>query len=417
LYIVVNQQVLILCLLTYYSLSAKAMHSKTRVMKSNLFKQFTLIPTIVITSLFLGTYLAQPMYVSRGANSAKTTKVITPKGKSFFPLGFYHVSNRLTSTQRTAALQDIAEAGFNIIHAGCSNLDEYSQFLDEANRLGIYVITEFDYTNYDQIVQRFKDKPAVLGWNIADDAGDHKTKVQILDLHRKIKEIDPVHYTSISISGWSRKWAEFADAADLIGGQVYPVGYNLSNKIEGLPNNLIEVNHSFSLASTEANKHNRPFIANVQAFRWDNQRSPTAKEVYNMTYQSLLAGVKGILFFAYDDGGKNNIRENPLVWNQLKLLVPEIKKLSPILVNGKLTKLNTKNKELLASQWEYKNQFYVIIVNTSQSNTISTSIKMPIKKSFVKSFLNRQPPKLKLQDGYLAGSIKPEDVQVYQIHK
>ena len=187
----------------------------------------------------------------------------------------------------------------------------------------------------------------------------------------------------ISISGWSRKWSEFADAADLIGGQSYPIGYPLSNKIQGLPNTLVEVNHSFKLASTESAKHNRPFITNVQAFKWDDRRSPTASEVYNMTYQSLLAGVKGILFFAYDDAAKNQVRDNPLVWNKLKSLAPEINRLSPILINGTLTKLDTKNTELLAGQWEYENRFYLIIVNTSQLKKISTSIRIPIKKSGV----------------------------------
>lgn len=386
-------------------------------MKGNFFQRFAFASSICISSIVLALCYVQPICVSKNTDPSKTIKVVTPTGKPFFPLGFYHVSNRLTPQQRMVALQDTAAAGFNIIHAGCSNLDEYSKFLDEANRLGIYVITEFDYTNYAQIVQRFKDKPAVLGWNIGDDAGDHKTKVQILDLQRKIKQIDPKHYTSISISGWSRKWSEFADAADLIGGQSYPIGNPLSNKIQGLPNTLVEVNHSFKLATTESSKRNRPFIANVQAFNWDGARSPTASEVYNMTYQSLLAGAKGILFFAYDDGAKNNIRDNPLVWNKLKSLVPEIDRLSPILIDGTLTKLDTKNKELLAGQWEYKNRFYLIIVNTSQSKKISTSIRTPIEKSFVKSFFSKHSSEMKLKGRYLSGSIEPEAVHVYQINR
>ena len=385
-------------------------------MKSKFFQKVAFTPCIGIISLMLALCYVQPVCVGKNGHSIKTIKVLTPKGKAFFPLGFYHVSNRLTTQQRMVALQDTAAAGFNIIHTGCSNLDDYSKFLDEANRLGVYVITEFDHANYAQIVQKFKDKPAVLGWNIGDDAGDNKTKVQILDLQQKIKEIDPNHYTSISISGWSRKWAEFADAADLIGGQSYPIGYTLSNKIQGLPNTLVEVNHSFKLASTESSRHNRPFIANIQAFKWDNQRSPTAKEVYNMTYQSLLAGVKGILFFAYDDGAKNQIRNNPLVWNRLKSLVPEIKQLSPILIDGTLTKLDTKNEELIAGQWKYQNRFYIIVANTSQTKKISASIKTSINNGSVKTLFRGHPSGMKLSKRYLIGLINPEDVHIYQIN-
>jgi hypothetical protein len=384
-------------------------------MKIKFLQRLLSIPSIVLISIALVLCSAQPMCISKNVTLSKKVNVLTLKGKSFFPLGFYHVSNRLTAKQRMVALQELAAAGFNTIHAGCTNLDDYSLFLDEANRLGVYVITEFDRTNYRLIVERFRAKPAVLAWNIADDAGDHETKAQILELHRSIKEIDPNHYTYTSISGWSKKWAEFSNTADLIGSQSYPIGYTLGNQPKGLPNILIEVNETFNLARVAASNQNRPFIANVQAFKWDNQRSPTASEVYNMTYQSLLAGVKGILFFAYDDGAKNQLRDNPPVWTKLKSLVPEIDRLSPILINGTLTKLDTKNKELLAGQWEYKNKFYLIIVNTSQTKKILTSIRMPIKKSFVKSFFSKHSSEMKVHGRYLTGSIEPEAVHVYQI--
>jgi hypothetical protein len=379
-------------------------------------QQFQSISSTVIISFALILGFAQPMCVSENLKLNKVIKVLTPTKKPFFPLGFYHVSHRLTSQQRMLALRDIAAAGFNVIHASCTNLDDYSKFLDEANRLGIYVITEFDRTNYRLIVKSFKDKPAVLAWNIADDAGDHETKAQILELHRNIKKIDPNHYTYTSISGWSKKWSEFSNTGDLIGGQSYPIGYTFGNQPQGLPNVPIEVNHTFNLARAAARKQNRPFIANVQAFKWDNQRSPTANEVYNMTYQSLLAGVKGVLFFAYDDGAKNQIRDNPLVWNRLKSLVPEIKQLSPILIGGTLTKLETNNEELLASQWKYQNHFYVIAVNTSQTKKIAASIKMPIENGSVKTLFPGRPSGMKLSSRDLSGSINPEDVHIYQIN-
>ena len=384
-------------------------------MNINFLQQLPLIPSSVIISFALILGFAQPMCVSENVKLDKAIRVLTPTKKPFFPLGFYHVSHRLTTQQRMAALRDIAASGFNVIHASCTNLDDYSKFLDEANRLGVYVITEFDRTKYRPIVKSFKDKPAVLAWNIADDAGDHETKAQILELHRNIKKIDPNHYTYTSISGWSKKWAEFSNTADLIGSQSYPIGYTFGNQPKGLPNKLVEVNHTFNLAKTAASKYSRPFIANVQTFKWDDQRSPTANEVYNMTYQSLLAGVKGVLFFAYDDGAKNQIRNNPLVWNRLKSLVPEIKQLSPILIGGTLTKLETNNAELLASQWKYQNRFYIIAVNTSQTNKIAASIKTPIKNGTVKTLFPGHPSGMKLSSRDLSGLINPEDVHVYQI--
>lgn len=385
-------------------------------MKIMFLQRFVLIPSMISISIALVFGVAQPI-CSKNAIASKVLKVRTSNKKSFFPIGFYHVSNRLTAQQRMTALQDIAAAGFNVIHAGCSNLDDYSKFLDEAHRLGVYVITEFDHTNYRQVVEKFRNKPAVLAWNIADDAGDHKTKAQILDFHRKIKDIDPNNYTYASISGWSKKWSEFSDIADLIGSQSYPIGYTLSNSTRGLPNVLIEVNHTFNLARTAASQQNRPFIANVQAFKWNNQRSPTANEVYNMAYQSIIAGVKGVLFFAYDDGSKNQIRKNSLVWNRLKTLASEINRLSPVLTDGVFTKLDTNNQELIAGQWKYKNHFYVIVVNTSQIDTITALIEVPIKKGVAKTMFVGRPSGLKIHNKYLRGLIKPADVHIYLIDR
>lgn len=386
-------------------------------MKSIFRNNFTLMTTFFLISLICIIWFAQPACISKTVNQANVIKIQTTQGKSIFPLGLYHVSHRLSSQQRLEALKDIAAAGFNVIHAGCSNLDDYNNFLDEAERLGVYAITEFNEVDYHLVVKKFANKAAVLGWNIADDAGDHKTKAQILDMHRQIKAIDPRHYTYISVSNWSNKWAEFADAGDLIGGQSYPIGYPFKNKLKGLPNTLIEVNHVFNIGQKEANKHNRPVIANLQAFKWDNQRLPTSKEVYNMTYQSLLSGVKGILFFAYDDGGKNQIYANDKLWDRLKSLAPEIKKLSPVLIDGTLTKLDTKNEQLLAGQWKYRNSLYIIVVNTSPTKTIATSMTIPIKKGLIKPVFPGHPSGMNLRNGNLYGSVKPEDVHIYQISK
>jgi hypothetical protein len=384
-------------------------------MKSIFSNKFTLMATFFLVPLVCILWFAQPACISKTVNQTNVTKIQTSKGKNIFPLGFYHVSHRLTSQQRLAALRDIAAAGFNVIHAGCSNLDDYSNFLDEAERLGVYVITEFNDIDYHLVVKKFANKAAVLGWNIADDAGDHKTKAQILDMHRQIKAIDPRHYTYISVSNWSKKWAEFADAGDLIGGQSYPIGYPFKNKPKGLPNTLIEVNRVFNIGQKEAKKHNRPVIANIQVFKWDNQRLPTSKEVYNMTYQSLLTGVKGILFFAYDDGGKNQIYDNNDLWDRLKSLAPEINKLSPVLIDGTLTKLNTKDEQLLAGQWKYRNSLYIIVVNTSPTKTIATSMTIPVKKGSIKTLFPGRPSGMSLRNGTLRGSVKPEDVHIYQI--
>ena len=342
----------------------------------------------------------------------KPIKGSTTQRQAFFPLGFYY---RLSANpeRRIDALQNIANAGFNCIFVAWDKLDSYDLFLDEANRRDIQIITELKGANVDT-VKYFKDKPAAFGWGIADDAGDHQSVTEILAGHNKIKAIVPQDYTYISVSGWSRKWSKYAHTADLIGGQYYPIDYPLDNRIAGLPNELISIYHVFNTGRTEADRHQRPVIANLQTFRWNGKgRWPTSKEVYNMTYQSLLAGVKGIIFFTYE-GSEGSIVENPELWNSVKSLVPEIKQLTPILLNGKFKQRETNDPELLAGQWTYQNKVYLVAINTS-SKAHSIDIKIPLSTITVRPLFTGRPSGLKVRNGTVTGIIQPTDVHVYQL--
>ena len=354
-----------------------------------------------------------PKSIVKSQFITKPVKGNTTRRQAFFPLGFYYRLS-VNPERRIDALQNIANAGFNCVFAAWDKLDGYDLFLDEANRRDVQVITELKGANVDT-VKYFKDKPAAFGWGIADDAGDHQSSAEILAAHNRIKAIVPQDYTYISVSGWSRKWSKYANSADLIGGQYYPIDYPFDNRVAGLPNELISIYHTFNIGRTEAAKHRRPVIANLQTFRWKGKgRWPTSKEVYNMTYQSLLAGVKGIIFYTYDDN-ESSIVENPELWNSMKSLVPEIKQLTPVLLNGKFKKLETNHPELLAGQWTYQNKVYLVAINTSSNKAYPITMKTPRPTIVAKPLFPGRPSGLKAQNGNVKGVIQPTDVHVYEL--
>lgn len=361
-------------------------------------------------------------YVPTDNNTKANTKSVNI-GKSFFPLGFYHVSWSSSPEQRMNDLRSIAAAGFNTIHASIKSNDDlnydYGKFLDEADKLGVKVISEF---GVDRItaVNKFKDKPAVLGWNIGDDAGSNGSANELSQISDQVKAADPNHltYTSVAFdvnsSRLKQSYANYAQVADLIGGQSYPIG---------LPVPISRVNDVFSTARSEAKKYNHPVIANLQTFRWNNtswsqlgtegRRWPTAEEVHNMTYQALLSGVKGIIFYTYYDS-ENHVAEQPAVWNELKSLVPEIKKLSPILLNGTRKRIETTDPDVLAGIWNYQGHNYVMAISTSNNSTKTVSIPLPsgIVGKAQPMFTGR-PSGMVVKDSMLSGSIKPLEVHIY----
>lgn len=360
----------------------------------------------------------------KNENSKASSKVIAT-GKPFFPIGVYHVSWYYSSEQRINDLRNIAAAGFNTIHASIKSNDDlnydYEKFLDEADKLGVKVISEFGVDRVTT-VNKFKNKPAVLGWNIGDDAGSHGSASELLQVHNQVKAIDPQHltYTSVAfdvnMSRLKQTYTNYAHVADIIGGQSYPIG---------LPLPINNVKDVYSIARSEATKYNRPVIANLQTFRWnhiawselgtENRRWPSAEEVRNMTYQALLAGVKGIIFYTYCDN-ENQLTTKPDVWKEMKNLALEIKKLSPILLNGKRRIIKTNAADLIAGTWSYQGRTYVLVINTSNSEMKPVSIQIPSTiVAEAKPMFSTHSSDMFAKDGRLSGSIKPLEVHVYRL--
>lgn len=343
--------------------------------------------------------------------SENSTSATGDNNKSFFPFGFYHVSWQSTLEERLNALRTIAASGFNTIHAsikGSEDFIEYGKFLDEADRLGVRVISEFNREDKTPAVERFKDKPAVLGWSIADDAGieGNLSCDRILSLHNRIKEIAPQHLTYISVA-LVKEYKNFNRCSDLIGAQDYPVPKETTNV------QLYEPAYVMEHATREAAKYNRTVYANLQAFAWEGSRAPSFKEVRNMTYQAFVKGVKGVLYYSFHDPTWD-LPNNTRLWNGMKTLTPEVKQLAPIFLNGELTKIATGSDDLYAGVWKYQDRGIAIVINTSYTNTENVSIQLPFQKIISSSpTFAKRPAGMSVQSKILSGTIKPLDVHVY----
>lgn len=81
----------------------------------------------------------QPL--ANGVNIVNGITIVNDK--SFFPFGFYYISSSDPKVQDLIEdMRDIAAVGFNTIHASANEVNSHEIFLNEAARLGIYVISE-----------------------------------------------------------------------------------------------------------------------------------------------------------------------------------------------------------------------------------------------------------------------------------
>jgi len=350
-------------------------------------------------------------------SSVREDRTILVNGQPFFPFGIYHDSIdspdwSTTNTKRLNDLRQIIAAGFNTIHPQIGgNFDADITFLDEAKLNGVYVLPNFSYARRLEIVDSYKSHPAILGWNIADDVDTPANGFSVggvLDWKGDVKSVDPSRFTFVS-SALPSRIASFINTADVIGFQSY--------RIDNDPDVLkpLRENYYFLLTATEAGrKNNKPIIASLQAFPWVS-KPPTSKQLRNMTYGALINDVKGILYYSYFYEGWE-LSQNSGLWNELKSLVSEFKRLEPILLEGEWKRLNSGVDDLFAAEWIYQGNVYVVAINTSPTNAIEASIPIPEQLTgSIETVFSNRPSGMVLDERKLTGSIGSEDVHVYKL--
>ena len=339
--------------------------------------------------------------------------------KPFFPSGFYHVSWRTTAQHRMDALKDLAAAGFNTIHASATNLNDYGEFLDEATRLGVYVLTEQNKVGLVNLVKAFNNKKAVLGWSIADDvdSGDF-TPNDVLESHHQAKTIAPNHLTYVS--GGSRKIEHFTNCSDIIAMQAYPLIFGNGRELSIVYRKILFTKEYVGKISHKA------VYANLQTFDWaveepenpkykQGTRAPTFEEVRNMTYQSILAGAKGIIYYTYHDEVWHLPSAKPELWKKMKSLVPEIKAISSFVLNGDFKKIKAGENNILAGSWQLGKEALAIVINTSFDRESDVAIELPGNILQANSIFTDYTGSMSFKNGKLSGLIKPVEVQVYRL--
>jgi hypothetical protein len=318
-------------------------------------------------------------------------------GGAFFPIGIYHVSYVGTDAERLAALQAIAAAGFNMIHPALDSGD--GSFLDEAAALGVYVQVEFN-EHWPTVVNTHKDHPAILGWNIGDDVEDEFTPGELQAMQDAVKALDPDHITSIGTYDPDR-FGPYITIPDVAGVYSYPVPH------EGL--------ETVDWAISEAAGYGQVVWGVPQAFAWPGETPPTGDELRNMTYQMLINGVKGLLYYTYLDSSWD-MGSQPGFWADLRALIPEIEAMSAVYTDGTRTKVtHTGAADVFAAEWVYGPNSYVVVVNTSGSNTRDVSIRLPSGRTggTLQVLFAGGPDGMVYANGVLSGPIAPLEARVY----
>jgi hypothetical protein len=203
-------------------------------------------------------------------------------------------------------VQQLGAGGFNTMAGQANNDSNYGAFLDTAAAQNVKVLTIFTTGSYEDVslVNTYKTKPAVLGWNVGDDADLDFTVADLQTQHQRVKAADPNHISSLSMTASARigrygndEYTKITDAPQM---QMYPIFDGSSPDM-----NVGEAFNVWERFVRSSEKANRVPIADVQTFNWERSgtadRWPTADEVDVMSYLALAAGTKGLLYYTFED--------------------------------------------------------------------------------------------------------------------
>lgn len=131
-----------------------------------------------------------------------------------------------------------------------------------------------------------------------------------------------------------------------------------------------------------------------------------------MTYQAMLAGVNGILYYSYYDETAYLPNNKPL-WGMLKKLNQEIKTLNPALVSGGFQSLPLSTTSAKVGWWQSQNKGFLIIfsLTSRRSQTVTFPWNLPIQT--IQPLFGTPPPPAPTTS--FTVTLKPAEVRVYEV--
>ncbi|MFD0712759.1 carbohydrate binding domain-containing protein [Paenibacillus sp. GCM10027626] len=327
--------------------------------------------------------------------------------KPFFPVIAYH-----------ANISDyplLREIGVNTVQGMNGLSDEGLQALLDAahaNDLKVMVtlyegmLVKENMERNKQIITKFKNHPAVLGYMIMDEPKlNGIMQSELLDAYRMIRSLDPVHPTYM-VESELEAYRSTGQATDILVTDVYPYNKERMQPISAVGNGV---------RKAVANVDNiKPVWTVLQTFRMPNTAwdyLPSITQVRNMGYQALLAGSKGFAFYSINDPGWR-LPDSEL-WPGLKAFKEELP-----LISGLATQA-TKIAENIEGNvqwgiWQNGAEQYVVAINMTQAAQ-SVTVPLPQSGNYIELLHGASVAQWSIADDALQVTLQSEQAIVYRV--
>jgi hypothetical protein len=269
--------------------------------------------------------------------------VLVVNGQKILPIGF---SNGPPPDGRTPdgrhAFSEIKDAGGTFFRTGVRGTEQWGPpaieqeqiLMDAAAQYGLYCwprlreLSSLEPGNTQkelllrQVIERFKNHPGLLLWKNVDEPqwGGHPAKPMI-NAYKLIKELDPNHPVGLTQAprGTIEQLRPYNAAADILLLDIYPIGYP-PGKHSLLPNKEISMVGDYTKFIQQV-AGDKP-VWMVLQIAWSGVvkpgktlRFPTFAQERFMTYQALINGARGLIYFGGNVEQAMTPEDARLGWN------------------------------------------------------------------------------------------------------
>jgi hypothetical protein len=339
-------------------------------------------------------------------------------GKPMLPIGFYNVTMTMDSFEK--GLDSIAMAkrlGADIWLGTSASAPDWQRVqqngwawrqLDDNWRRVLETAAEQDlllvpaYIVPGQISEIFKGHPNVVAYYLADEPGVHGQEPANLWSKRDgMMQADPALPTVMCLA-WPHMYHVYAKNCGILANDPYPVTVK--------PQPMIKVyDQLLDLRVNYAEKDDRATWAVLQGFgrppEEGNWLLPDREAMRCMTWQALLAGSKGILYYALNEG-HFVIEDHPEFQEIMKDVIAEVRTAEPALLQGQPS-VDDSCRPVLVGTWPDSDRKLGVIVNASRE---TQTLDIPLPLSFPSDAA--LPQGIRIEDGRLAGVLRPNQTVV-----
>ncbi|MDB6123613.1 MAG: hypothetical protein JWQ71_2606 [Pedosphaera sp.] len=410
---------------------------------------------IIVAFAFLP-FISSPLLAQTGNKvTINSDNVLVINGKKIFPIGFTTAPlPDAKAPNGKNGIEELASAGGTFFRTGGNgrNWDETvianeQKWQDTAARYGMYCwvylrdlasIKPGDAKHeamLRRVVNQFKDHPGMGIWKGADEPEWGKVKVQpLINAREIVRELDPNHPLAIiqAPRGTVQTMRPYNTASDITGADVYPISYPPGTH-SLLPNKELSMVGDYTKTMMQVADGKMP-VWMVLQIAWSGVvkpdktlRFPTFAEERFMSYQAIINGARGLLYFGGNVEQAMSPEDAKLGWNWTfwnRVLRPVLEEigtkspLAPVLVapNSTLPIKVTDAKGVEFCVREVGNEIYILACKR-EGDTIKVEFSgLPSVKG-EGEVMYESPRKVEVKRGKFTDWFAPFDVHVYRFKR